>query len=147
MNWFYNAKLSTKLFISFALCALITLVVGIIGSQGIGDLSNSLKPTFSNNLVSVAKTNETKANAIAQNRDLYRLLSAVAADAPQSAKDQVVASLRENRAQAEKAYAAYRTTPLEDDERAAGDLMDKDCLLYTSPSPRDGATSRMPSSA
>ena len=24
---------------------------------------------------------------------------------------------------------------------------DRDCLLYTSPSPRDGATSRMPSSA
>ncbi len=130
MNWFYNAKLSTKLFISFALCALITLVVGIIGSQGIGDLSNSLKLTFSNNLVSVAKTSETKANAIAQNRDLYRLLSAVAANAPQAAKDQVVASLRENRAQAEKAYAAYRTTPLEDDERAAGDLMDKDWPAY-----------------
>ncbi|MEE4859910.1 methyl-accepting chemotaxis protein [Pseudomonas alliivorans] len=130
MNWFYNAKLSTKLFISFALCALITLVVGIIGSQGIGDLSNSLKLTFSNNLVSVAKTSETKANAIAQNRDLYRLLSAVAADAPQSAKDQVVANLRENRAQAEKAYATYRATPLEDDERAAGDLMDKDWPAY-----------------
>ncbi|MEE4636124.1 methyl-accepting chemotaxis protein [Pseudomonas alliivorans] len=130
MNWFYNAKLSTKLFISFALCALITLVVGIIGSQGIGDLSNSLKLTFSNNLVSVAKTSETKANAIAQNRDLYRLLSAVAADAPQSAKDQVVANLRENRAQAEKAYVTYRATPLEDDERAAGDLMDKDWPAY-----------------
>ncbi|QXG41968.1 methyl-accepting chemotaxis protein [Pseudomonas viridiflava] len=130
MNWFYNAKLSTKLFISFALCALITLVVGIIGSQGIGDLSNSLKLAFSNNLVSVAKTSETKANAIAQNRDLYRLLSAVAANAPQAAKDQVVASLRENRAQAEKAYSAYRATPLEDDERAAGDLMDKDWPAY-----------------
>ncbi|QXG33751.1 methyl-accepting chemotaxis protein [Pseudomonas viridiflava] len=130
MNWFYNAKLSTKLFISFVLCALITLVVGIIGSQGIGDLSNSLKLTFSNNLVSVAKTSETKANAIAQNRDLYRLLSAVAANAPQAAKDQVVASLRENRAQAEKAYSAYRATPLEDDERAAGDLMDKDWPAY-----------------
>nr|WP_122431600.1 methyl-accepting chemotaxis protein [Pseudomonas viridiflava] len=130
MNWFYNAKLSTKLFISFALCALITLVVGIIGSQGIGDLSSSLKLTFSNNLVSVAKTSETKANAIAQNRDLYRLLSAVAANAPQAAKDQVVASLRENRAQAEKAYSAYRATPLEDDERAAGDLMDKDWPAY-----------------
>ena len=25
--------------------------------------------------------------------------------------------------------------------------MDKDCLLYTSPSPRDGRISRMPSSA
>ncbi|MBD8188357.1 methyl-accepting chemotaxis protein [Pseudomonas viridiflava] len=130
MNWFYNAKLSTKLFISFALCALITLVVGIIGSQGIGDLSNSLKLTFSNNLVSVGKTSETKANAIAQNRDLYRLLSTVAANAPQSVKDQVVTNLRDNRAQAEKAYAAYRTTPLEDDERAAGDLMDKDWPAY-----------------
>ncbi|MBV1814630.1 methyl-accepting chemotaxis protein [Pseudomonas viridiflava] len=130
MNWFYNAKLSTKLFISFALCALITLVVGIIGNQGIGDLSNSLKLTFSNNLVSVGKTSETKANAIAQNRDLYRLLSTVAANAPQSVKDQVVTNLRENRAQAEKAYAAYRTTPLEDDERAAGDLMDKDWPAY-----------------
>ena len=31
----------------------------------------------------------------------------------------------------------------------AGDLYEQDyiCLLYTSPSPRDGATSRMPSSA
>ncbi|MBA1232748.1 methyl-accepting chemotaxis protein [Pseudomonas viridiflava] len=130
MNWFYNAKLSTKLFISFALCALITLVVGIIGSQGIGDLANSLKLTFSNNLVSVGKTSEVKANAIAQNRDLYRLLSAVAGEAPQSVKDQVVTSLRENRAQAEKAYATYRATPLEDDERAAGDLMDKDWPVY-----------------
>ncbi|CAM3030937.1 methyl-accepting chemotaxis protein [Pseudomonas floridensis] len=130
MNWFYNAKLSTKLFISFALCALITLVVGMIGSQGIGDLSTSLKLAFSNNLVSVAKTSETKANAIAQNRDLYRLLSAVAANAPQSAKDQVVASIRENRAQAEKAYSTYRATPLEDDERAAGDQMDKDWPAY-----------------
>ena len=26
-------------------------------------------------------------------------------------------------------------------------IKNKDCLLYTSPSPRDGATSRMPSSA
>ncbi|MBC3957765.1 methyl-accepting chemotaxis protein [Pseudomonas sp. DOAB1067] len=130
MNWFYNAKLSTKLFISFALCALITLVVGMIGSQGIGDLSERLKLTFSNNLVSVAKTSETKTNAIAQNRDLYRLLSAVAANAPQSAKDEVIANLRENRAQAEKAYAIYRSTPLADDERAAAELMDKDWPAY-----------------
>ena len=30
---------------------------------------------------------------------------------------------------------------------AINDLMDKDCLLYTSPSPRDMRRSRMPSSA
>ena len=30
---------------------------------------------------------------------------------------------------------------------ALGDVMTEDCLLYTSPSPRDGLLSRMPSSA
>ena len=34
----------------------------------------------------------------------------------------------------------------EDDKQVVTDLLDT-CLLYTSPSPRDGATSRMPSSA
>jgi len=37
------------------------------------------------------------------------------------------------------AYAAF--------ERAANDELEKSCLLYTSPSPRDLSTSRMPSSA
>lgn len=130
MNWFYNAKLSTKLFIAFALCALITLAVGVIGGQGIGAISTSLRAVFSNNLVSVSKTAETKANAIGQNRDLYRYLSAAAAEAPQTLKDEILASMRDNRATAEKAYAQYRATPLADDERAAGDQMDRDWPAY-----------------
>ena len=130
MNWFYNAKLSTKLFISFALCALITLGVGMVASGGIGELASNLKLAFSNNLVSVSKTNEATTNVVEQNRDLYRLLSIVASDAPQSAKDETLASLKNNRAEAEKAYATYRATPLEADERAAGDQMDKDWPVY-----------------
>ncbi|MDU8499490.1 methyl-accepting chemotaxis protein [Pseudomonas syringae] len=130
MNWFYNAKLSTKLFISFALCAVITLAVGMVASRGIGELASNLKLAFSNNLVSVSKTNEATTNTVEQNRDLYRLLSVAASDAPQSAKDEILASLKKNRAEAEKAYATYRATPLEDDERAAGDQMDKDWPAY-----------------
>ncbi|RMR56962.1 Methyl-accepting chemotaxis protein [Pseudomonas syringae pv. actinidiae] len=130
MNWFYNAKLSTKLFISFALCAVITLVVGMVASRGIGELASNLKLAFSNNLVSVSKTNEATINVVEQNRDLYRLLSVAASDASQSAKDEVLASMKNNRAEAEKAYATYRATPLEDDERAAGDQMDKDWPVY-----------------
>ena len=130
MNWFYNAKLSTKLFIAFALCALITLAVGVIGGQGIGAISSSLKAVFSNNLVSVSKTADTKSNAIAQNRDLYRYLVAAIANAPQSLKDEILASMRDNRATAEKTYAQYRATPLADDERAAGDQMDRDWPAY-----------------
>ncbi|GAB0085223.1 hypothetical protein TOC8172_49370 [Pseudomonas syringae] len=37
---------------------------------------------------------------------------------------------KKNRAEAEKAYSTYRATPLEDDERAAGDQMDKDWPVY-----------------
>ncbi|KPX49323.1 Methyl-accepting chemotaxis protein [Pseudomonas syringae pv. helianthi] len=74
MNWFYNAKLSTKLFISFALCAVITLAVGMVASRGIGELATNLKLAFSNNLVSVSKTNEATTNVVEQNRDVYRLL-------------------------------------------------------------------------
>ena len=32
-------------------------------------------------------------------------------------------------------------------DKECNQMMDRFCLLYTSPSPRDGATSRMPSSA
>ncbi|GAB0085222.1 hypothetical protein TOC8172_49360 [Pseudomonas syringae] len=94
MNWFYNAKLSTKLFISFALCALITLGVGMVASRGIAELASNLKLVFSNNLVSVSKTNETMTNVVEQNRDLYRLITVVAANASQGAKDDVIASLQ-----------------------------------------------------
>ena len=40
-------------------------------------------------------------------------------------------------------FAAWAKEPPRDDEV----VVDKDCLLYTSPSPRDGLLSRMPSSA
>jgi methyl-accepting chemotaxis protein len=130
MNWFYDAKLSTKLFIAFALCALITLAVGVIGGRGVGEISSGLKAVFANNLVSVSKTNETRTNAIGQNRDLYRYLSAGVAKAPQTLKDEILGSMRNNRATAEKAFAQYRATPLADDERIAGDRMEKDWPVY-----------------
>jgi methyl-accepting chemotaxis protein len=130
MNWFYDAKLSTKLFIAFALCALITLAVGVIGGRGVGEISSGLKAVFSNNLVSVSKTNETRTNAIGQNRDVYRYLSAGVAKAPQATKDEILGSMRSNRATAEKAFAQYRATPLADDERVAGDRMEKAWPVY-----------------
>lgn len=130
MAWFRDAKLSSKLIAAFGVCALITLVVGMLGSRGVSQLSDSLRLVFSNNLISVAKTAETKSNAIAQQRDLYSLISATVSDAPQRAKDEILSSLAANRAASEKAFAIYRTTPLADDERAAGDKMERDWPVY-----------------
>ncbi|WP_095151320.1 methyl-accepting chemotaxis protein [Pseudomonas sp. Irchel s3b5] len=130
MKWFYDAKISFKLFLAFALCAGITLVVGLLGSQGVGSLSSSLQLVFTNNLISVAKTAEAKSGTVDQNRDLYRLLSAAAANAPQSEKDVILSNMKRHRALSETAFAVYRATPLADDERAAGDKMEKDWPVY-----------------
>lgn len=130
MTWLRDAKLSTKLITAFVLCALITLAVGLLGARGITQLSDSLKSVFTNNLVSVSKTAEAKSNAIAQQRDLYSLIGAHIANAPQSTKDQILQSMDANRADSEKAFAVYRQTPLADDERAAGDKMERDWPAY-----------------
>lgn len=140
MNWFHDAKISTKLYVAFALCASITLIVGIIGSQGIGSLSTNLQSVFSNNLVSVSKTAEARSDAIAQNRDLYRLLAASIAGSDAAERSAIVASMNENRQTSERAFAVYRATPLADDERAAGDRMEKDWPAYQAIIDRVAAT-------
>ncbi|RON68793.1 methyl-accepting chemotaxis protein [Pseudomonas fluorescens] len=130
MRWFLNAKLATKLISTFALCALITLVVGGLGSRGISQLSDSLKLVFSNNLISVYDVVETRGRTVAQNRDLYRLFNFTVAKAPKEQIDSTLLSLRDHRAIAEKVYSEYRATPLKDDERIAGDLFDKEWVDY-----------------
>ncbi|WP_158892777.1 MULTISPECIES: methyl-accepting chemotaxis protein [unclassified Pseudomonas] len=130
MNWFVNAKLAVKLLVAFVACACITLLVGLLGSDGIASLADALKLTFSNNLVSVSQTNVTATYAVAQNRDLYRLVSLTAVGADAGELEQVRQNLKNDQLASEKAFAIYRATPLEDDERLAGDQMEKDWPLY-----------------
>jgi methyl-accepting chemotaxis protein len=130
MTWFNDARLSTKLISAFALCALITLGVGLLGGRGAAQLADSLKSVFENNLVSVANTAQAKTKAVGQSRDLYRLYIAVASGAPQSVKDEYITSMDGNRKASEAAFADYRKTPLADDERAAGDKMELDWPAY-----------------
>jgi methyl-accepting chemotaxis protein len=130
MTWFHDAKLSTKLISAFALCALITLGVGLLGGRGVSQLADSLKLVFENNLVSVANTAQAKTKAVGQSRDLYRLYVAVSSGAPQSVKDEYIASMDANRKASEAAFADYRKTPLADDERIAGDKMERDWPVY-----------------
>ncbi|MFS2159329.1 methyl-accepting chemotaxis protein [Pseudomonas sp. Pseusp122] len=130
MTWFHDAKLSTKLISAFALCALITLAVGLLGGRGVSQLADSLKLVFENNLVSVANTAQAKTKAVGQSRDLYRLYVAVSSGAPQSVKDEYIASMDANRKASEAAFVDYRKTPLADDERIAGDKMERDWPVY-----------------
>ena len=121
MNILNQSKFSTKLLSSFALCALITLAVGGLGMAGINRLAAALSLTFSNSLVSVGNVNETLSSLIAHNRELYRLLDAQDGGVSEADKTRIRQSLATYLARAEKAFATYRATPLQADERAAGD--------------------------
>ncbi len=117
-------KISTKLLLSFLLCALVTLGVGLLGIKSVVRLSNALELTFSNNLVSVSNTTATLNGVLAHNRGLYRLLDASKGDVTAQDRDRVRQDIANELKRAQTAYTTYRATPLEDDERAAGDKLD-----------------------
>ena len=118
-------KISTKLLLSFLLCALVTLGVGLLGIKSVVRLSNALELTFSNNLVSVSNTTTTLNGLIAHNRGMYRLLDASKGDVSAQDRDRVSQDIANELKRSQTAYATYRATPLEDDERAAGDKLDQ----------------------
>ncbi|GFM81665.1 methyl-accepting chemotaxis protein [Pseudomonas cichorii] len=132
MNILSQSKFSTKLLAAFIVCALITLAVGGLGMVGISRLSDALASTFSNNLVSVGNTNETLTSLTAHNRGLYRLLDAQDGGVPEADKERVRQALASDLERMQKVFATYRATPLEDDERAAGDEFEKLMPAYIS---------------
>ena len=121
MNILNTSKFSTKLLTAFVICALITLAVGGLGMVGISRLATALSLTFSNSLVSVGNTNETLASLTAHNRLLYRVLDSEASGMSEADKARIQQTLATEQARAEQAFATYRGTPLEEDERVAGD--------------------------
>ncbi|MCF9000824.1 HAMP domain-containing protein [Pseudomonas syringae] len=130
MNMINRTSFAKKLMAAFIVCAMITLAVGGLGMLGINRLSDALEQTFSNNLVSVASTNETMTALTTHNRGLYRLLDARDKATAEKMRQSINAELE----RAQKVYAIYRATPLEDDERAAGDQYDALMPAYMSAS-------------
>ncbi|BCS44509.1 chemotaxis protein [Pseudomonas amygdali pv. tabaci str. ATCC 11528] len=130
MNLINRTSFAKKLMAAFIVCAMITLAVGGLGMLGINRLSDALELTFSNNLVSVANTNETMTALTTHNRGLYRLLDAK----DKATADKMRQSINAELERAQKVYAVYRATPLEDDERAAGDQYDALMPAYISAS-------------
>ncbi|HAC66721.1 MAG TPA: methyl-accepting chemotaxis protein, partial [Pseudomonas sp.] len=130
MVWFNNLALAKKLAVAFGLCTLITLGIGAAGMSGLNSLNALLSTLLNDNLRSIVQLNDAKSNVIGHNRDIFRLMSMAYANAPQAEQDRIIASLRSNQADAEKPFAAYRATPLEPDEKAAGDAYEGDWKTY-----------------
>ncbi len=130
MVWFNNLALAKKLAVAFGLCTAITLGIGAVGMNGLNSLNALLNNLLGDNLRSIVLLNDAKSNVIGHNRDLFRLLSMAYGEAPQNDQEAVIASMKSNQADAEKPFAAYRATPLEDDEKQAGDAFERDWKTY-----------------
>jgi|GEM_PF-107201 len=130
MAWLTDLKLKTKLLSAFCLCALITVAVGVLGQAGISRLYDLFQSVVSNNLVSIAKVDSVKANVIATNRDFFKVLGLSAIKANPDEINAVIQSFKENQTQAESDFKIYRATPLEADEKAAGDDFERDWSAY-----------------
>jgi len=127
---FKNFKLKSKMLLAFGLCALIAVAVAWLGYSGASRLYGMLQDTVNNNLISIQKTDAVKANAIATNRDLYKAVNLAFRKSNSEAIETAIQSFAENQAEAEKAFKIYRSTPLEEDEKLAGDSFEQDWPAY-----------------
>jgi methyl-accepting chemotaxis protein len=130
MSWLNNLKLKTKLLSAFCLCALITVVIGVLGQSGISRLYDLFQDTVSNSMLSIAKVDSVKANVIATNRDFFKIISLSAIKANPEDIASAVQSMKENQAQADADFQIYRGTPMEPDEKAASEDFLRDWPAY-----------------
>ncbi|WP_421560339.1 methyl-accepting chemotaxis protein [Pseudomonas sivasensis] len=130
MTWFLNLRLAAKLSISFLICALITIAIGLVGMNGNSRLGDAISSVFSNNITSINKVNEALQQVIYHNRDLYLLLAQKAGGAAEGELATTQKSLSDRQRAVEKAFAIYRSTPLRDDEKALGDNFERDWPAY-----------------
>lgn len=130
MIWFLNLRLAAKLSISFLLCALITVAIGLVGMNGNSRLGDTIASVFSNNIISINKVNEALQQIIYHNRDLYLLLAQKAGNASEAELATTQQSLSDRQRTVENAFAIYRSTPLRDDEKALGDKFEIEWPAY-----------------
>ncbi|MBC8982352.1 methyl-accepting chemotaxis protein [Pseudomonas lurida] len=123
-------KLKSKLLSAFCLCALITVVVAVLGQTGITRLFDLFQSASTNNLVSITKADSVNIAVTAANRDLLKLIVLTAVKARTEEISSALQSLNANHAQAESDFKIYRTTPLDPDEKAAGDNFEREFPVY-----------------
>ena len=130
MSILRNTRLSQRLLMAFVACALITLAVGLTGRSGMGTLSDNLHGIASNNLVSIYKTSNARANSVAHYRDLHRAVLLKYMEADRAKYSEAVASMKDNQMEVEQLFKEYRQLPQEEDERLASEQFEKAWPAY-----------------
>ncbi len=130
MSILRDTRLSQRLLMAFLACALITLAVGLTGWSGMGTLGRNLDAIVSNNVVSIYKASNARANSVAHYRDLHRALLFKYMATSANGYSEAVASMKDNQAEVEQLFKEYLQTPQADDERLASEQFEKAWPVY-----------------
>ena len=130
MSILRDTRLSQRLLMAFLACALITLAVGLTGWSGVSTLGHNLDAIVSNNLVSIYKASNARANSVAHYRDLHRALLFKYMATSANGYSEAVASMKDNQAEVEQLFKEYLQTPQADDERLASEQFEKAWPVY-----------------
>jgi len=131
MSGIKNLKLRPKLLSAFGICAAITIVVAVLGQSGISRLYDLFRDSVDNNLYCITKVASVKSNVTASSGNVFKAIASTTRNMPQSDIEASLRGVEGNVTQAKKDFDAYRTAPLDDDERIAGDAFLRDWLTYT----------------
>ena len=158
-----NLNIAPRAFLGFAFIALLVIVLGVFAVNRMSIIRQASVEMDSTQLPSVTQLAVVTENVLRLRILSFRVLVNREAAGLQEAQTRIGVLVDKVRA-AQASYAAlpagpeeralYQTfaTTLDNYLQAQNQMMelsrqDKVCLLYTSPSPRDGLLSRMPSSA
>ncbi|MEW5714158.1 methyl-accepting chemotaxis protein [Pseudomonas sp. SB113] len=131
MSVIKNMKLKSKLLSAFGTCAVITIVMAILGQSGLSKLNAEVDNIVGNLVVSVGLVQQTSTNTVATNRDLYKAIALASTSSSGDQLESLFQTYKNNKAQAEESYKKYRATPMEQDERTAASNYDSDWPAYT----------------
>lgn len=131
MSVIKNMKLRSKLLSAFGMCAVITIVVAILGQSGLSKLNAQIDNIIGNIVLSTGLVQQSSAKTVATNRDVYKAIALASTNAGADELETAFQIYKSNRSQAEEAFKKYRTTPMEQDEKAAAANYDIDWPAYT----------------
>lgn len=131
MSVIKNMKLKAKLLSAFGACAIITIVMAVLGQSGLSTLNAQVDNIVGNIVVSVGFVQETSTNAVATNRDIYKAIALVSTSSGADELESLFKAYKNNKAQAEESFKKYRATPMQQDESIAASNYDSDWPAYT----------------
>ena len=114
MNWYKNAKTSTKLTLAFSLVAVILGVVGYEGIGAAGSLNNMLDTLYETHMLGAASVQDVRATILAIGREVRETL--LATDI--AARQQCVQNLQEQFTTLEEAVAVAEKKLLSEQGKA-----------------------------